>query len=100
MKILVQEQVHLAARFLSDLGIETTEFVTARRVLVNLVFELLAAGLQRVDQFVLFDHVDVFIVRVAVDQQRGREFVDIANGRTPAVFGDILRNRLADIVRR
>ena len=51
--------------------------MTARRVLVNLVLEFLTFCLQRVDECLLFNDIDIFIVRVAVNQQGRGEFIGI-----------------------
>src|SRR5437762_2906649 len=57
-----KESPDLLARFPGGLGVDAVEVVASGRVVVDLVFELLALGLERGDQVLHLQHVHVFVV--------------------------------------
>src|SRR5579883_2218724 len=65
-----QKQIDFAPRVLRQLGIQTVEVVPAGRVVIDLVFEFLALGLQRLNEVLDLEVIDILIVRGGVDEQR------------------------------
>src|SRR5215813_3077764 len=99
IQILRQKPVNLRPRLFGQLRVNAVKRVSARRVLVNLVFELLARRFQRLDQALDLEHVHVFIVGVGVDEQRRLQLLGIPGGRATFVLIDVLFGSLAQVIR-
>ena len=68
-------------------------------VLVDLVVELFAGGFQGGDDMLYLQHVDVFVVRVRVDEQGRLQLLRVPGGGTAAIFVDVLLGGFADVIK-
>src|SRR5215472_152257 len=90
LEVAGQESPDLLARFPGGLGVDAVEVVPARSVLVHLIVELLAFGLEGLDEVLDLEHVYVLVVGVGVDQQRRGQLLGVVDRRALAVLLDVL----------
>src|SRR5262249_40923767 len=76
-----QEPVRLGPRLPRELRVQAVELVTPGRVLVDLVLERLAGRLQRLDEVLDLQHVDVLVVGRRVDQDRRLKLLGVPRRR-------------------
>ena len=74
--------------------------MAAGGVLVDLVVELLAFGFESLDEVLDLEVIDVFVVGVGVDEERGVELFGVGDGRALAVFGDVVVDVFAEVIGR
>src|SRR3981189_209446 len=98
VEVFGQEFAYLLAGLEGQRGVHSVEVVAAGSVVVDLVVELLAFGLEGLDEVFDFEVVDVFVVGVGVDEEGSVEFLGVGDGRALAVLGNVVVDIFAKVV--
>src|SRR6266851_2038603 len=98
VEVFGQEFVYLFAGLEGQWGVHAVEVVAAGSVVVDLVVELFAFCFEGLDEVFDFEVVDVFVVGVGVDEERGVELGGVGDGGALAVLGDVVVDVFAEVV--
>ena len=89
VQVAGQEAPDLLPGLAGELGVYAVEDMASRSILIDLVLEVLACGLESGNQVLNLQHIHVLIAGVGVDQQRRLQFVGMPGRRAQFVFGRI-----------